>query len=102
MGVEMLVGVIATLLAVVLNTVGAALAARDSGGRSSTRPSWRARRFHGAAWLASVVGTLAIGSALWNSTPGVTIAVAVAVLVLANGLPVLAVTLADRRRAAHS
>ncbi|MBM4569212.1 hypothetical protein GS489_01495 [Rhodococcus hoagii] len=98
----MLVGVIATLLAVVLNTVGAAMAVRDSRRQRSTQPSRRARRFHGAAWLASVVGALAVGSALWNSTPGVTIAVAVAVLVLANGLPILAVTLADRRRVAHS
>lgn len=97
----MLVGVIATLLAVVLNTVGAVMAVRDTRGQRSARPSPRARRFHGAAWIASVVGALAIGSALWSSTPGVTIGAVVAVLVLANGLPILAMALGHRRRVAH-
>ncbi|MGO4204824.1 hypothetical protein AB4Z09_24405 [Rhodococcus sp. TAF43] len=96
----MLVGVIAALLGVVLNTVGALLSARDSRGQRSTGPSQRVRRFHSAGWIASIVGALAIGDAFWNSTPGVSIGVAV--LILANGLPSLAVTLVNPRRVAHS
>jgi len=88
-GEDMLAGVVATLFAVVLNTMGAVMAARDSHGQRAPAPSPRARRCHGSAWVASVVAALAIGSALWNSAPVVSIGVVVAVLVLANGLPVI-------------
>ncbi|ORM12893.1 hypothetical protein [Prescottella equi] len=97
----MVVGVIATLFAVVLNAMGAVMGARDNDGQRATRPSLRGRRCRDAAWLSSIVAALAIGSALWNSAPGVSIGVVVTVLVLTQGLPVLVVTLAQRGRAAH-
>ena len=97
----MVVGVIATLLAVVLNAMGAVMAARDNNGQRASRHSLRGRRCRDAAWLSSIVAALAIGSALWNSAPGVSIGVVVTVLVLTQGLPVLVVTLAQRGRAAH-
>ncbi|NKU06762.1 hypothetical protein GS872_00885 [Rhodococcus hoagii] len=81
----MVVGVIATLLAVVLNAMGAVMGAppRHDGQRAyaallaRTSLSRRGMALEHRCRLA-----LAIGSALWNSAPGVSIGVVFTMLVL--------------------
>ncbi|RVW10576.1 hypothetical protein EGT67_05290 [Prescottella agglutinans] len=51
-----------------------------------------ARRLHTAGWISSIVGALWIGDPLWVSSPGLSIAIVVTVLVAVNGLPSLLVT----------
>ncbi|QCQ91396.1 hypothetical protein [Rhodococcus sp. SGAir0479] len=99
-------GVLATVLAGAFHLVGAVLCARVNTGRvmpmvrgvRPARPARRVRRFDTAGWTASVVGALAIGDALWDSRPGASIAVTVAILVLVNGLPGLIVATLHNRR----
>lgn len=103
----MLIGLCVALLGVAFNLAGASMTARHSAGNSmpaewrrhAIRPSRRVRRLHTAGWIASIVGALAIGDALWNSRPGSSIAIVIAILVLVNGLPSLLVTMLHLRRA---
>lgn len=55
------------------------------------------RRYHTAGWVLSIIGAFVLGDALWDSRPGVSIAVVVAALVLVNGLPSLVAGLRRRR-----
>ncbi|WP_137725918.1 hypothetical protein [Prescottella subtropica] len=65
----MLIGIGAALLGAVCHLFGAV------------------RGAHTAGWILSIVGALALGGTLWNTHPGVGIAVAVGVLVLVDGVP---------------
>lgn len=102
----MLIGVFATLLGVALHLAGAVASSRANTGepmpmvwgQHPKRPSREIRRLHAAGWIASVLGALAIGDAMWDSKPGASIAIVVALLVLTNGLPSLIVTALHNRR----
>ncbi|WP_430332216.1 hypothetical protein [Rhodococcus sp. ACT016] len=103
----MLIGICAALLGIVFHVAGSCRPVGDDRGRplwltvwtrDPVSPSQVARLLHTAGWLASIVGALAIPGALWNSRPGLSIAIAVTVLVLVNGLPTLLVTVVHDRR----
>ncbi|MBM4608504.1 hypothetical protein GS416_11265 [Rhodococcus hoagii] len=97
----MVVGVIATLLAVVLNAMGAVMGARDNDGQRAnagllarTSLSRRGMALEHRCRAGYRKRAVEFGA-------GVSIGVVVTVLVLTQGLPVLVVTLAQRGRAAH-
>jgi len=102
----MLIGVCALLIGGVFHTAGAYCLARDdrdralpvASARHPTRSSQVARRLTTAGWIASIVGALWIGDPLWVSSPGLSIAIVVTVLVAVNGLPSLLVTVLHGRK----
>lgn len=104
----MLFGVFAVLVAVVLHFAGAHLSAVDNEGqmlptvwgKHPVRPSRRIRWLHGCGWLLSIGGALTISDLLWNSRPGISIVITVAIITLVNALPSLIVTLLHNRRQA--
>ncbi|MDH6281152.1 hypothetical protein M2280_002372 [Prescottella agglutinans] len=91
----MLIGVCAVLLGALFYTAGACRSRPSTAkvrGRHPVGSSQVVRRLDAAGWIASIVGALAIGGPLWDSRPGLSIAIVVSVLVLVNGLPSLLAT----------
>ena len=102
----MIIALCAIVLAVVLHVEAARTASRENYGRrlptvygpNPVRPARRARRAQGAAWLLSIFAALRIADAFWLTQPWVSIGVAVAILLLVNGLPCLLVTMVHNYR----
>ncbi|QBJ98106.1 hypothetical protein ERC79_20790 [Rhodococcus sp. ABRD24] len=102
----MLIGACAVLLGVAFHLLGAWVSARQNDRHSMSAASGRfaawlsqwTRGLQTAGWILSIIGALAFGDAM-STSPGVSIAVVVAVLALVNGLPSLIVTLLHRRTA---
>ena len=96
----MLAVVSAISLAVVLHVWAAVIAARENYGRAlpplhgayPVRPARRVRRAHTMGWLLSIVGAFQVSDHFWLSEPLLGTGVAVAILVVVNGLPSVIVT----------
>lgn len=105
-GENMLIGVCALLLSAVFHTAGAYRSARDDRdralpmvwGRYVVKSSQVVQRLHTVGWIESIVGALWISGSLWDSRPGLSIAIVVTVLVAVNGLPSLLVTVLHGRK----
>lgn len=97
----MLFAVGAIVLAVLLHVKAARTASRENYGRrlptvhgpNPVRPTRRARRAQGAGWALSIIGAGWIADHFWISKPWLGTGIAVAILLVVNGLPGLIVTI---------
>lgn len=102
----MLIATTAAVLAVVLHTAAALLAARENYGRTlptmsgsyPVRPARRVRRAQTVGWILSLVSAVQFGNIYWLSQPWLSVAIAIAVLLFVNGAPSLIVSLAHNYR----
>lgn len=96
----MLLALCAVSLAVLFHVEAARIASRENYGRrlptvygsNPVRPARRARRAQTFGWILSLVGAIRVGNYFWLGEPWLGIGLAVAILLLVNGLPSLIVT----------
>lgn len=96
----MLLAVCLIALAVLFHIEASRIASRENYGHrlptvygtNPIRPARRARRAQAAGWILSIVGAFRVGDYFWLTNPWFGIAIAVAILLLVNGLPGLIVT----------
>ncbi len=106
----MLAAVSAISLAVVLHVWAAVTAARENYGRAlpplhgayPVRPARRVRRTQTTGWLLSIVGAFQVGDHFWLNEPWLGISLAIAILIVVNGLPSVIVTVLHNHKLATS
>lgn len=102
----MLIATTAAVLAVVLHTAAALLAARENHGQTlptvlgayPVRPARPVRRAQSVGWILSLVAAVQFANTYWLSQPWLSITIAIGVLLLVNGAPSLIVSLAHNYR----
>lgn len=84
--------ILAIVLSCGFHIAAAVLTARhDASRREPAKPLRRVRRLRTAGWVLSLVGAMNLGGMYWQSQPWLATAIAIAVLLVTNGLPSLVV-----------
>lgn len=106
----MILAMVAIALAVVLHVHAARLAASQGYGATLPRlsstdrsqPALRVRRAQTMGWVLSLLGAYQVGNHFSSESWWLAVGLAVAILVLVNGLPSLVVTAAYRLRSSRA